>query len=183
MTARHAAARRAQRATDADQAAYAAHLVDDLAGRPVHELAVICEAIRAARPLDDRMAAFMADAMHEAAVRHPPRACRRCGATFRRNGAWSRYCTPYCAALDRARNAYMDTVADPHILHAEEVDADGEHLHLTVHGRRPTGHPSTVTIDLSTLDQAALDCFAAAVLIILQRRWPREARLINRGAA
>lgn len=78
----------------------------------------------------------------------------------------------------------MRTVDDARVLHVDHISGDGDRL--TVNGRRPTRHPSTVVLDLSEMTDGELHLAANAVLHVLYRRWPREARLLDRtheGAA
>lgn len=75
-------------------------------------------------------------------------------------------------------------MSDPHVLHADRIsEALGR---LVIDGRRPTGHASTVIVDLGEMDDLELHRAANAFLHVLYDRFPREARLLDRtheGAA
>lgn len=68
---------------------------------------------------------------------------------------------------------------DPHDLYADHIAAD-EPGRLTVNGRRATGHPSTVVLDLDEMSDGELLYAAHAFLTVLYQRWPREACAVDR---
>lgn len=184
VTNRYAAARTRERLTDADQHAYAKHVVEQLRGRPVSELAAICDRVRDARPLDTRTAVAIADAGAEAADRHAGLVfvCRHCRESFTPiRLRWQRYCSPSCARYENARNTLMHSVEDARVVYADHIENGPHDSQLTVHGHRwhPGGHESTVVVDLDQMDDTELHLAANAFLRVLYRRWPRESRIIT----